>query len=128
MNGQPIQAKCGLSPHLVTEHLSRYPDVPRVVVNRELASYFTDNDHIISVHGISQDAVRSTTEHSLDSAADMLDLHLASVVPAISVVRNAMISGAAIRIGQESSGTLQLTLVADPRAQDWERRWERALR
>jgi len=89
VNGQPIQAKCGLSPHLVTEHLSRYPDVPRVVVNRELASYFTDNDHIISIHGISQDSVRSTTEHSLDAAADMLDLHLASVVPAISVVRNA---------------------------------------
>jgi hypothetical protein len=89
VNGEPMQAKCGLSPHLVTEHLSKYPDVPHVVVNRELASHFTGNDHIISVHCITQDAVRSTTEHSLNSAADMLDLHLASIVPAISVVRNA---------------------------------------
>jgi hypothetical protein len=41
------------------------------------------------IHGVTQEFVRSTTEDSLGDAADMLDLHLASVVPAISVVRNA---------------------------------------
>jgi hypothetical protein len=89
VNGQPVQAKCGLSAHLVTDHLSKYPQVPRVVVNEDLASHFADNDHIEVIHSITQDAVRSTTERSLNSAAGMLDLHLASVVPAISVVRNA---------------------------------------
>lgn len=89
VNGEPVQAKCGLSPHLVTEHLSRYPGIPRVVVNEELASHFSGNDYIMPVHGITRDAVRSTTEHSLDSAADMLDLHLGDIVPAISVARNA---------------------------------------
>lgn len=89
VNGEPMQAKCGISPHLVTEHLMRYPDIPRVVVNEELASHFADNDHITAMHGITRDAVRTTTEHSLDAAADMLDLHLGDVVPAISVARNA---------------------------------------
>lgn len=89
VNGEPVQAKCGISPHLVTEHLMRYPDVPRVVVNEELASRFADNDHIMAVHGITRDAVRLTTEQSLGSAADMLDLHLGDAVPAISVARNA---------------------------------------
>jgi hypothetical protein len=89
VNGEHVQAKCGLSPHLVTEHLARYPDIPRVVINEDLASHFADNDHIVAVHGVTQEVVRSATEHSLGSAADMLDLHLASVVPAISIVRNA---------------------------------------
>lgn len=89
VNGEHIQAKCGLSAHLVTEHLARYPNIPRVVVNEDLASHFVDNDHIVAIHGVTEEAVRSTTEHSLGSAADMLDLHLASVVPLISVARNA---------------------------------------
>jgi hypothetical protein len=89
VNGEHVQAKCGLSPRLVTEHLMRYPEIPRVVVNEDLASHFADNDHIVAIHGVTQEAVRSATEHSLGSAADMLDLHLASVVPAISVIRNA---------------------------------------
>jgi hypothetical protein len=88
VNGDPVQAKCGPSPHLVTEHLARYPDVPRVVVNEDLASHFADHDDITAIHGVSEEIVRSTTEHSLGSAADMLDLHFASVVPTISVVRN----------------------------------------
>jgi hypothetical protein len=41
------------------------------------------------IHGVTQEVVRSTTEDSLGNAADMLDLHLASIVPAISLVRNA---------------------------------------
>jgi hypothetical protein len=41
------------------------------------------------IHGVTQEFVRSTTEDSLGDAADMLDLHLASVAPAISVIRNA---------------------------------------
>ncbi len=89
VNGEPVQAKCGLSSSLVTEHLSRYPEVPRVVVNQDLASHFVDNDHITAIPGISRDYVRSTTEHSLNSSADMLDLHFAEVVPVLSVVRNA---------------------------------------
>jgi hypothetical protein len=89
VNGERVQAKCGLSPHLVTEHLARYPDIPRVVVNEDLASHFTENVHIIPIPGMTQEFVRSTTEDSLGNAADMLDLHLASVVPAISVIRNA---------------------------------------
>jgi hypothetical protein len=89
VNGEPIQAKCGLSPSLVTEHLSSYPDVPRVVVNQDLASHFANNDHITIIPGITRDSVRSTTEHSLNTSADMLDLHLVDVVPVISVVRNA---------------------------------------
>jgi hypothetical protein len=28
---------------------SRYPDVPRVVVNEDLASHFADNDHILAI-------------------------------------------------------------------------------
>jgi len=89
VNGERVQAKCGLSSHLVTEHLARYPDIPRVVVNEDLASHFGDNVQIIPINGVTQQFVRSTTEDSLGHAADMLDLHLASVVPAISVVRNA---------------------------------------
>lgn len=89
VNGERVQAKCGLSPHLVSEHLARYPDIPRVVVNEELASHFSDNAQIMPIHGVTQEVVRSTTEDSLGHAADMLDLHLASVVPAISLVRNA---------------------------------------
>jgi hypothetical protein len=89
VNGEPVQAKCGLSPHLVSEHLARYPDIPRVVVNEDLGSHFGDNAQIISIHGVTREVVRSTTEDSLGDAADMLDLHLASVVPAISVIRNA---------------------------------------
>jgi hypothetical protein len=89
VNGERVQAKCGLSAHLITEHLARYPDIPRVVVNEDLASHFTDNTHITPIAGITREFVRSTTEDSLEHAADMLDLHLASVVPAISVVRNA---------------------------------------
>jgi len=89
VNGEQVQAKCGLSPHLVSDHLARYPDIPRVVVNEDLASHFGDNAHIMPIHGVTQEFVRSTTEDSLGDAADMLDLHLASVVPAISVIRNA---------------------------------------
>jgi hypothetical protein len=58
-------------------------------VNEDLASYFIDNDHITAIPGITRDAVRSTTARSLNHSADMLDLHLTEVVPAISVVRNA---------------------------------------
>jgi hypothetical protein len=29
VNGRPVQAMCGLSPQLVTDHLSKYPHVPR---------------------------------------------------------------------------------------------------
>jgi hypothetical protein len=89
VNGEPVQAKCGLSPRLVTEHLSRYPEVPRVVVNQDLGAHFIYNDHITTITGITRDSVRATTEHSLNSSADMLDLHLAGVVPVLSVVRNA---------------------------------------
>ncbi|MEA2755851.1 MAG: hypothetical protein QOJ54_2140 [Aliidongia sp.] len=89
VNGEPVQAKCGLSSHLVTEHLSRHPNIPRIVVNEELASHFPANEYVMAVHGVTRDAVRSTTEHSLESAANMLDLHLGDIVPAISVARNA---------------------------------------
>lgn len=89
VNGEEVQAKCGMSPHLVAEHLAKYPDIPRVIVNDELGSHFADNEYVTTVHGITRDAVRSTTEHSLDSAADMLDLHLVELVPAISIARNA---------------------------------------
>ncbi len=89
VNGERVQAKCGLSPHLVSEHLARYPDIPRVIVNEDLASHFGDNAQIMPIHGVTQEVVRSTTQDSLGNAADMLDLHLASVVPAISLVRNA---------------------------------------
>jgi hypothetical protein len=89
VNGEKVQAKCGVSPHLVTEHLTRYPDIQRVVMNEELASHFAGNDYITAMHNITRDEVRVATEHSLDSASDMLDLHLGHVVPAISVARNA---------------------------------------
>jgi hypothetical protein len=89
VNGEKVQAKCGISPHHVTDHLNKYPDIPRVVVNEELASHFAGNDFITAMHGITRDTVRVATEHSLDSASDMLDLHLGHVVPAISVARNA---------------------------------------
>lgn len=89
VNGEQVQAKCGLSPQLVSEHLARYPDIPRVVVNEDIASHFADSAHIVPIPGVTREFVRSTTEDSLGDAADMLDLHLASVVPAVSVVRNA---------------------------------------
>lgn len=89
VNGEPVQAKCGISPNLVIEHFEKYPDIPRVVVNEELASHFVDNGYVTAAHGITRDSVRTITEHSLDSAADMLDLHLVDAVPAISIARNA---------------------------------------
>lgn len=89
VNGEKFQAKCGIDPHLVTEHLTRYPDIQRVVVNEELASHFAGKDYITAMHNITRDTVRATTEHSLNSAADMLDLHLGHFVPALSVARNA---------------------------------------
>ena len=89
VNGEPVQAKCGISPNLVIEHFQKYPDIPRVVVNEDLASHFVDNDYVTAVHGITRHSVRRVTEHSLDSAADMLDLHLIDAVPAISIARNA---------------------------------------
>lgn len=88
VNGEPVQAKCGMSPDLVYEHLQRYPNIPRVIVNQDLGSHFEGNDHIEVIHGLTRDAVRTTTEHSLSSAADMLDVHLDHLVPAISVARN----------------------------------------
>lgn len=89
VNGEPVQAKCGFSPSLVSEHLSKYPEIPRVVVNQDLASHFADNDHVTAIAGVTRESVRSTTEHSLNSSADMLDLHLMEIVPIISVARNA---------------------------------------
>jgi hypothetical protein len=89
VNGDRVQAKCGISPNLVIEHFEKYPDIPRVVVNEELASHFVDNDNVTAVHGITRDSVRAVTEHNLDSAADMLDLHLIYAVPAMSIARNA---------------------------------------
>ena len=89
VNGEPVQAKCGISPNLVVEHFAKYPNIPRVVVNEELASHFIDNDYVTAIHGITRDSVRAITESSLDSAADMLDLHLVDAVPAISIARNA---------------------------------------
>lgn len=89
VNGEKVQAKCGLSPRLVTDHLEKYPGIPRVVVNEDLAAHFSDNDYVTAVGGVTRDAVRATTEHSLASAADMLDLHLGDIVPIVSVARNA---------------------------------------
>ncbi len=80
VNGAPVQAKCGVSPDLVNEHLERYPNIPRVVVNEDLAGHFTGNPYVIPIHGVTRDFVRSTTEHSLGAAADMLDWHLGLVI------------------------------------------------
>jgi hypothetical protein len=57
VNGERVQAKCGLSPHLVGEHLARYPDIPRVVVNQDLASHFGDNAYIMPIPGVTQELV-----------------------------------------------------------------------
>ncbi len=89
VNGEKVQAKCGLSPRLVTNHLEKYPGIPRVIVNEDLAAHFSDNDYVTTVGGVTRDAVRATTEHSLASAADMIDLHLGDIVPMVSVARNA---------------------------------------
>jgi hypothetical protein len=89
VNGEKVQAKCGIDPRLVTDHLNKYPNIQRVVVDQDLAEHFAGNDYITAMHDITRDTVRATTEHSLNSAADMLDLHLGHFVPALSVARNA---------------------------------------
>ena len=75
VNGHEVQAKCGISPELVTEHLHRYPGIPRVVVNQDLGSHFGDNPFVTSIHGITREFVRSTSEESLHSASRMLAFH-----------------------------------------------------
>lgn len=89
VNGEKFQAKCTIDAHHITDHLNKYPDIPRVIVNQDLAEDFAGNDYVTVMHNITRDAVRDTTEHSLNSAADMLDLHLGHFVPALSVARNA---------------------------------------
>lgn len=88
VNGAEVQAKCGLSPQLVREHFARHPDVPRMVVNEELAAHFVNDDRVIAIGGVTRDLVRSQTEHSLHVASDMLDLSLVQFAPALSVIRN----------------------------------------
>ncbi|MGC8475711.1 MAG: hypothetical protein ACP5NP_05090 [Acetobacteraceae bacterium] len=75
VNGHKVQAKCGISPELVTEHLHRYPGIPRVVVNQDLASHFSDNPFVMSIHGITREFVRSTSVEGLHSASQMLAFH-----------------------------------------------------
>ncbi len=88
INGEEVQAKCGLSPRLVQEHFERYPDVRRVVVNEELASHFLHDDRVLVVGGITRDLVRNQTDRSLNAAADMLDISMIQFAPALSVIRN----------------------------------------
>jgi hypothetical protein len=89
VNGEPVQAKCGVSAALVTEHMRRYPDMPRMVVSENLGARFVGHDHITPIPGASEDMIRATTEHSLHSAANLLELHLLEIIPVILVARNA---------------------------------------
>jgi len=89
VNGERVQAKCGIGSDLVTKHLHRYPDIPKVVVSENLARHFSGNESIIPIPGASEEAIRATTEHSLHSAANLLELHLLEIVPVVLVARNA---------------------------------------
>ena len=89
VNGEPVQAKCGVSASLVTEHLHRYPGIPRVVVSENLAQHFVGHANISPIAGASDHMITATTEHSLQSAANLLELHLLEIVPVILVARNA---------------------------------------
>ena len=88
VNGHEVQAKCGISPDLVTEHLQKYPHIPDVIVNTEIARSFANNPHIITVDGLSAHFIRSQTETSLHAAGDMLDIHLGHFIPVAAAARN----------------------------------------
>ena len=88
VNGVEAQAKCGISPNLVTEHFAHHPSIERVYVNQELAAHFVGDERVVAVAGVARDAVRAQTDHSLHAAADMLDLNMIRFVPLLSVARN----------------------------------------
>lgn len=88
VNGVEAQAKCGMSPHLVTEHFARYPDSQRVYVNEDLAAHFLNDHRVSAVAGITRDAVRDQTTNSLHAAADMVELDVIRFVPLLSAARN----------------------------------------
>jgi hypothetical protein len=88
VNGEKVQAKCGISPEMVEEHFKKYPGIPRVVVNEDLYNHFIDNDYVTAIHGVTRDAVRSVTEQSLEGASDLLDPHIIEMVPPMAILRS----------------------------------------
>jgi hypothetical protein len=86
VNGQWVQAKCGLSPALVERHFARYPDVP-VIVNEDLAAVFEGDPRVVAVAGVTRALTRDATERALDDAAEVLDLELVHIVPVIGAAR-----------------------------------------
>lgn len=88
VNGVEAQAKCGMSPHLVTEHFARYPDSQRVYVNEDLAKHFLNDHRVSAVASITRDAVRDQTIDSLHAAAEMVELNMIRFVPLLSITRN----------------------------------------
>ena len=109
VNGEPVQAKCGVDAGLVTKHLHRYPNIQRVVVSENLGAHFLGHDHIMSIPGASDTVIRASTEQSLHAAADMLDAHLLQFIPTVLVARNAF---AWLR-GQTDMGAIAQNLIVE---------------
>jgi hypothetical protein len=88
VNGVEVQAKCGHSPSLVTDHFLHHPEVQRIVVNQDLANHFIDDPRVIPISGVTADLVHARTEHALHAAGDMVELNLLRFAPVLSVARN----------------------------------------
>lgn len=88
VDGHPLQVKDTLNPQLITEHFSKYPDIP-VVTNVELAGHFTDNQNVLIDHNLSHDVIASKVENSIDGihALGGASFHIPIITLALSGIR-----------------------------------------
>lgn len=88
VEGHPFQVKDTLSPQLITEHFSKYPDIP-VITNAEMAGHFDHNPNVHVDPNLSHDVVADHVHNTVEgiNGIDGLSFHIPMITLALSGFR-----------------------------------------
>lgn len=84
VDGTPIQVKCSMDANYVLSHFDKYPDIP-VIVNSELAEQLGSHPMVMIDPALSYEAVKETTNLSLEQIAEFDNLSDILPVPVLTI-------------------------------------------
>lgn len=84
VDGTPMQVKCSMDADYVLSHFDKYPDIP-VIVNSELAEQLGEHPMVMIDPALTYDAVKETTNLSLEQIAEFDSLADALPIPALTI-------------------------------------------
>lgn len=92
VDGAPVQVKCGVTPELLREHFSKYPDIPVIANNAlaELADGQPWGDLVTTLPGFEIDAIEGQISEALGHAIDLAAPDILEFALSIGLLRGGL--------------------------------------